>query len=234
MSKHQEKIIPTEIHYIFVDSRYRDLSAFISPSQYVIDFDTVFKNVLSVELVYAMYGKSGQNTEKYVNLCVEELTPNIISNQGASSAAFTQLPFYSHNDDNLYQYDKQNYSSLRKFETPLMKLSKLSITFLDKDKKIFPMTDHILRFEVTCFKMTNNTEEWDNFRIVSDSVLSTKPVMIKDPYRLLGVSQGAYDLPLLTNAFKEKAKLLRRNGMSKSAYNELKEAFTFLAKSILQ
>lgn len=228
---YQEKVIPVETFYIFVDSRYRDTSTYISPSQYIISFENVFKNVITVELVHAIYGRSGQDTEKYVNLYIEELSPNIVSNHNAGMGAFTQLPFYNSVND-LYEYNKQLYPSLRKFEKPLMKLSKLSITFTDKDKKIFPITEHILRFEVTCFRMNDNVEEWDNFRIISNSVRSTEPVIKKDPYLLLGVSQGNYDLNILANAFKQKAKLLRRNGMTKRDYDELKEAFSFLARNL--
>jgi hypothetical protein len=228
---YQEKVIPVETFYIFVDSRYRDTSTYISPSQYVINFENVFKNVITVELVHAMYGRSGQDTEKYVNLYIEELSPNIVSNYNAGMGAFTQLPFFNA-VNNLYEYNKQSYSSLRKFEKPLMKLSKLSITFADKDKKIFPITDHILRFEVTCFRMNDNVEEWDNFRIISNSVRSTEPLIKKDPYNLLGVSQGSYDLNILANAFKQKARNLRKTGMTKRDYDELKEAFSFLAKNI--
>ena len=228
---YQEKVIPVETFYVFIDSRYRDTSTYISPSQYAISFENVFKNVITVELVHAIYGRSGQDTEKYVNLYIEELSPNIVSNYNAGMGAFTQLPFYNP-VNNLYEYNKQSYSSLRKFEKPLMKLSKLSITFADKDKKIFPITDHILRFEVTCFRMNDNVEEWDNFRIISNSVRSTEPIIKKDPYILLGVSQGSYDLNILANAFKQKARHLRKNGMTKRDYDELKEAFTFLAKNI--
>lgn len=229
--QYEEKVIPVETFYIFVDSRFRDTTTYISPSQYVINFENVFKNVITVELVYAIYGRSGQENEKYVNLYIEELSPNIVSNHNASSGAFTQLPFHIDNNS-LYEYSNQTYSSIRKFEKPLMKLSKLSLTFLDKDKKIFPITDHILRFEVTCFRMNDNTEEWDNFRIISNSVRSTEPIIKKDPYVLLGVSQGRFDLNILANAFKQKAKTLRKSGMTKASYDELKEAFTYLAKSL--
>lgn len=230
-NRYQEKTIPVETFYVFVDSRYRDTSTYISASQYVVSFENVFKNVISVELVHAIYGRSGQDTEKYVNLYIEELSPNIVSNHNAGMGAFTQLPFYNA-INNLYEYDKQSYVSLRKFEKPLMKLSKLSITFADKDKKIFPITDHILRFEVTCFRMNDNIEEWDNFRIISNSVRSTEPVIKKDPFILLGVSQGNYNLNILATAFKHKAKQLRKNGMTKRDYDELKEAFTFLARNL--
>jgi hypothetical protein len=227
---YQEKTVPVETFYIFVDSRYRDTGSYISPSQYVVNFENVFKNVITVELVHALYGRSGLDNEKYVNLHIEELSPNVVSNHNASTGAFTQLPFFN-SVDSLYEYDKHSYPSVRKFEKPLMKLSKLSITFLDKDKRIFPVTEHILRFEVTCFRMNDNIEEWDNFRIISNSVRSTEPVIKKDPYTLLGISQGQYDLNILANAFKVKARELRKDGMTKTAYDELKDAFTVLAKN---
>lgn len=203
----------TEICYVFVDSRARDTTSHISPSQYVIKFANVLTNVVSVELVHALYGKSGQNAEMYVNLNIEELSPYIISNQNASAEAFTQLPFWITNTDNMCQYDKHIYPSILTFNNPIKELSKLSITFLDKHKKIFPVTEHILRFEIKCLKASD---------------VETK----KDPYTLLGLSQGTYTLATLANAFKEKATIMRKDGMSQDAYNELKDAFTFLAKSL--
>lgn len=227
----REKVIPVETFYIFIDSRYRDKTTHISPSQYVIDFENVFKNVISVELVHAIYGKTGLVDEKYVNLHIEELNPNVISHINSSKGAFSQLPFYKAEND-LYQYDKQSYQSIRKFDKPLMKLSKLSFTFLDKDDKLFPMTEHMLRFEVTCFKLNENIEEWDNFRIITNSVRSTEPTIKKDPYVMLGLQPNSFDLNLLVLAFREKAKVLRKDGYTKNAYDELKAAFSQLAQTI--
>lgn len=227
----REKVIPVETFNLFIDSRYRDHTVHISPSQYVIEFDNVLKNVISVELVHAIYGKNGLPLELYTNLHIEELNPNVISHINASKGAFSQLPFYKAEND-LYQYDKQSYASVRKFEKPLMKLSKLSITFIDKDGKPFPITEHILRFEVTCFKLNENVEEWDNFRIITNSVRTTEPVIKKDPYVLLGLQPNSFDLNMLVVAFRDKAKLLRKDGYTKGAYDELKVAFSQLAQTI--
>jgi hypothetical protein len=233
MDGFNEKIVPTETFFVFVDSRYRDTSVHISPSQYIVDFDNVFKNVISVDLVHAMYGKTNTNEEKYVNVHIEELNPNITSHINHSKGAFTQIPFYDPKDD-VYEYSKTVYQSIRRFEKPLMKLSKLSITFLDKDGRLFPITDHILRFEVTCFKLNENTEEWDNFRLVSNSVRATEPVIKKDPYVLLGLQQGQFNLEMLVVAFRNKSKTLRTNGYNKGAYDELKNAFSQLAATLKQ
>lgn len=231
MEGFREKVIPVETFYVFIDSRYRDNSTHISPSQYIIEFENIFKNVISVELVHAVYGKNTANEEKYTNMHIEELTPNVISHINASKGAFTQLPFYqSHND--LYLYEKQNYASIRKFEKPLMKLSKLSITYSDKDGRMFPITEHTLRFEITCFKLNENIEEWDNFRIITNSVRSTEPTIKKDPYVLLGVHPSSFDLNTLVIAFKNKAKTLRKDGYTKNAYDELKQAFAQLAQHV--
>lgn len=227
----REKVIPVETFYIFIDSRSRDLATYISPSQYVIEFDNVLKNVISVELVHALYGKTGLDDEVYTNMHIEELNPNVISHINASKGAYTQLPFYTATNDR-YQYNNQLYTSIRKFEKPLMKLSKLSITFLDKDGKLFPITDHVLRFEVTCFKLSENVEEWDNFRIVTNSVRSTEPTIKKDPYVLLGLQPNTFDINTLVMAFKERSKVLRKDGYTKSSYDELKTAFAQLAQTI--
>jgi hypothetical protein len=233
MDGYQEKIVPLETFYIFVDSRARDTSSYISPSQYAVVFDDVFKNVISVELVHAIYGRNGQETEKYVNMHIEELTPNIISNQTASKSAFTQLPFFNTVDDT-YEYNKQTYASIRRFEKPLMKLSKLSITFMDKEKRMFPITDHILRFKVNCIRINDTTEEWDNSRVITNNgrPVEYEQVIKKDPYSLLGVSKGNYDVNVLASAFKQKARSLRKDGMTKTAYDELKDAFANLARNL--
>lgn len=232
MDDFDEKIVPVETFYVFIDSSQRDTSTHITPSQYIIDFDTVFKNVISVELVHALYSKNEANNDIYVNLHVEELNPNITSHMNASKGAFTQLPFHK-NTDGMYEYNsKTKYSSIRRFDKPLMKLSKLSITFLDKQQRLFPITEHILRFEVVCFKMNVTTEEWSNFKLVSNSVRATQPLMKKDPYGLLGLRQGQFSLEMLVQAFKKKARVLRSNGYSKNDYDELKAAFAHLATSL--
>ena len=211
----------TKTYYVFVDSRAIYTTSHISPSQYVINFTNVFTNVVSIELVYALYGKSGQNTETYVNLNIEEFAPYIVSNHSASAEAFTQLPFWITNTENLCQYDKQMYPSILTFDNPMKELSKLSITYLDKNKKIYPVTEHILRFEIKCLPAS----------MTEKSTMANPPIK-KDPYTLLGLSQGTYNLVSLANAFKEKATVMRKDGMSKDAYNELKDAFTYLAKNL--
>lgn len=232
MALQPQQIVPTETFYIFIDSRYRDNSVHISPSQYIIDFDTVFKNVISVELAHAIYGKGqGGEGDTYINMHVEELNPNVTSHINASKGAFTQLPLYDPKD-NLYEYNKTRFPSVRRFDKPLMKLSKISITFLDKDGKLYPITEHTLRFEVTCFRLNEKLEEWDNFKLVSNSVSATEPITKRDAYGLLGVRQGQYNLDMLVEAFKVKARLLRRNGYNKNAYDELKNAFAQLAGAL--
>lgn len=227
-----DKLVPIETHYVFIDSSHRDVSTHISPAQYIIDFDTVFKNVISVELVHAIYNKPNENDDLYVNLHIEELSPNITSHMNASKGAFTQLPFVNKKDD-MYEYNtRTSYQSVRKFDKPLMKLSKLSITFLDSQRRLFPITNHILRFEVVCFKMNSNTEEWSNFNLVSNSVRATMPLVKKDPYGLLGLRQGQFNMDTLIQAFKKKARVLRSNGYNKDDYDELKSAFRHLATSL--
>jgi hypothetical protein len=222
--------IPVETYFLFVDSRSRDSTVNVSPTQYTVDFDNVFKNVVSVELVHAIYGRSSGN-DLYVNLHVEELNPNIISSTNASKGAFTQLPFYSAIDDR-YEYSQTKFRSIRRFDKPLMKLSKFSLTFTRDDGTFFPITEHLLRFEIVCFKQNERVEDWGDFKIVNQHLKVYQPKVIKDPYTILGVSSGVSDISVLISAFKKKSYQLRNDGYNQSAYDELKDAFAMAAKSL--
>lgn len=224
--------IPVETFFLFVDSRSRDSTVHVSPAQYIVDFDNVFKNILSVELVHAIYGRMSGN-DMYVNLHIEELNPNIISATNASKGAFTQLSFFDPINDK-YQYTQDTYRSIRRFEKPLMKLSKLSITFTKDDGTFFPISDHLLRFEIVCFKQNERVEDWGDFKIMNQSLKVYQPKNTKDPYSILGVSQGVSDINALIIAFKKKSIQLRKDGYNQSAYDDLKDAFATIAKTLKQ
>lgn len=222
--------IPVETYFLFVDSRSRDTTIHVSPSQYVVDFDNVFKNIISVELVHAIYGKLSGN-DYYVNLHIEELNPNIISSTNASKGAFTQLTFHNSINDK-YEYTHQMYRSIRRFDKPLMKLSKLSITFTRDDATFFPITEHFMRFEIVCFKQNERVEDWGDFKIMTQSLKVYQPKNTKDPYALLGINSDISDINVLITAFKNKSIQLRKDGYTQSAYDDLKDAFAVIAKTL--
>jgi hypothetical protein len=224
--------IPVETFFLFVDSRNRDSTIHVSQAQYVVDFDNVFKNIISVELVHAIYGRLSGN-DMYVNLHIEELNPNIVSTTNSCKGAFTQLTFFSPTNDK-YEYSQNTYRSIRRFDKPLMKLSKLSITFTKDDGTFFPIAEHLLRFEIVCFKQNERVEDWGDFKIMTQSLKVYQPKVIKDPYTVLGVNNGLNDMNILITAFKKKSVQLRNDGYNQSVYDELKDAFATIAKTLKQ
>lgn len=159
----QASPIPTEVFNLAVDSNFRDTQKHPNHWQYVVNFDNVFKNVVSVELVMAVYEKV--TTDAYVNLYIDELSPNLYSNSNPIKGSFTQLPL----TDTLNTYTRDKYRSIKQFVKPLSKLHKMSIRFVSPNGSSYPIRDHFLRFEVTCMKF-QATPEWKNLEIVGDSV----------------------------------------------------------------
>ena len=210
-----------ETSTIFIDSKKRNTTEYITPSQYVLDLPQEFNNISSIELVYALYGKAGKDANHmYVDMYIDELQPL----EDGKKTPFTQLPFFKSNDD-LYEYSStRQYKSICKFQkSPLSKLTHLTITFLDRSGRILPMTDHILRFEIT----TTSLEHID-IKPIMKQTLEDK----NNPYTLLGIVPGKYDITSLSTAFKNKASLLRREQFATVTYDELKTAFATLVKSI--
>lgn len=132
-------------HMVLVDSRYRDTNAFPDPNKYIAEFNHVFKNVVSVELTFASYYKYGD--EYYVSMHISELpTRPVVSNVPYLCDSFCQLPLLYHLNE--YNGGYQNYRSVTRFQVPLEKLSKFTISFTDGQGNPYLMTDHILRFEI--------------------------------------------------------------------------------------
>ena len=78
---------------VFIDSKCRDMTKYITPSQYSILFEKELSNIVSVELVHAIYGK-GNTNDIYTNMHIEELNMNgVLSHVKACCKAFTQLTF---------------------------------------------------------------------------------------------------------------------------------------------
>ncbi len=216
-----------ETHFLFVDSRNRDSTAYVSPTQYVVEFDNVLNNVVCVELVYALYGRSSGN-DTYVNLHIEELDQDVVSQTKTRKVAFTQLTFFEIVNDR-YEYSQQKYRSIRRFMKPLMELGKLSITFTRDDGTFFPITEHLLRFEVTCMNQHERIDDCKdfNFRV-------NNHIQPKDPFAILGLESGVSNINILISAFKKKSLQLRNDGYNPSAYEELKNAFASIAKTLKQ
>lgn len=144
--KFVEEKVPIKVHNYAVDSRHRNRELYPSESQYVINIPTPFKNVVKVELVSAVYEKFG--TENYLNVHIDELGGNLESNNNDIVGIFTQLPLIHP----LNLYSSQQFKSVKVFERPLAKLGRMSISFRSFDGSLYPMLDHLLRFEIHCCK----------------------------------------------------------------------------------
>ena len=142
----EERILPVDVAYVSIDSRKRS-ELYPNPNNYVVPFDRVFQDVVSVELVYAIYPKFGD--EDYVNLYIDELESNMISNCKEISGSFTQLPLLQPKN----VYTREIYRSIRVFTTPLLKLGRFTIRFIGHDGRPYPIKEHLLRFEIQTLKM---------------------------------------------------------------------------------
>lgn len=216
--------IPTNTFYIAIDSRYRDISRYPAAANYVIPLDTVFKNVVSVELVHAIYDRPpGAVNMKYVSLFIDELSPNVITNNDFMKGSFTQLPVTESSMGRSLIYERSLYKSMKMFDKPLSKLARLTIRFVAFDGAAFPISEHYLRFEVTCMK-TSAIPEWKDMDIVSNSVNMFKNVDsgLWDPLKILGINEKVSEEEL-KKAFVRKAKTCK--GVDKIKYEECKRAF---------
>jgi hypothetical protein len=238
----EEKVVPYDVYNVGIDSRYRDISKFLNPYEYVISFDNIFKNVISVQLVFAVYEKNG--TDLYVNLHIDELSPNLISNSNFITGSFCQLPMLQP----LNSYDSGMYKCIKVFEKPLAKLSRLSIKFLNPDGSLYPMRDHFLKFEINCMKPSSGAGVWKSNEIFAPGISvfqsqnqshtqnnQRKAEGAWDPYALLNVP-NTYDVDVLKTAFKSASEVLKAQCEDKQVlkvrYKDLKEAFKHLIEKL--
>jgi len=221
----------TELYTIVVDSSFRDKAAYPTAGNYVIHLNNVLKGVASLELTYGMYASAPDVAAlptKYVNMFIDEMQSTLFSNAPAMMGAFTQLPMTE--SYNTYSALKA-YASIKVFEQPLMKLSRLSIKFtLPNGDALTSMPDHLLRFDIRCLRQ----KEWGDANAfapktaTSSAVLPpTVPLQIPDPYSVLGVPVNS-SMDVVEAGFKKRYKMLQR--MEKTpdtlrAKELLKEAF---------
>lgn len=226
-----EERLPVKIHNVAIDSRMRDKGKYSNPADYVIDFPHSFKNVVYVELVLAIYEKFG--TEQYVNLYIEELSSNLISNNNIISGAFTQLPLTKP----LNRYHHGLFQSIRIFEQPLSKLGRLSIRFISHDGSLYPIKEHYLRFEVACCKYDASLEN-KKLEVVAKHAITYTPYLktqlenivkqLYSPNEILEVPE-VFTLQGLIDAFRRKTEMLKMRNAGEVELREAKEAFKTLA-----
>lgn len=225
----EEKFFPIEVTNVGVDSKYRDLEKHETPAEYAMNFESIFKNVVTVQLVFAVYEKAG--IDPYVNLWIEEMSPNLVSNTNYVSGSFCQLPLTS----SLNVYNSSMYKCSKTFEKPLSKLSKLSIRFLRGDGTLYPMKEHFLKFEISCLKFSGGkTKEWTNNEMFAPSISMYEPSLTSASKHFNLPS--TYDIDLLKVAFKAACDRLRAQQLPQATfqlkYEDLKIEFKRLASSL--
>lgn len=230
---YKEKKLPTETKHVGLDSRHRDITRFPTASQYTVYFDNIFQNVVSVSLVFAVYEKTG--TELYVNLHIDEMSPNLISNSNHVSGSFCQLPMIN----SLNTYDTSMYKCTKQFEKPLAKLSKMTIKFINSQGQIYNMRDHFLKFEITCLKFIG--KEWANNELFTNtiSVMQLRGNAKSADNVIVSIKvPPVYDMEILKMAFKSACETLRTyqlpSNVFNKKYNELKAEFKELASRVHQ
>lgn len=254
-----ELTYPVEVHYVAVDSRARDRALYPDPASYVVPFDRVFKEVVSVELVYALYSKAGD--EDYVNLAIDELSPNAVSNSNAVAGAFTQLPLRKPKNE----YSRGTFRSIKVFPAPLNKLGRFTVRFVSFAGGAYPIREHMLRFEITCLRFENprnkdiiltrdvvhawkrpplvptaaaDAAELGEFvtpaGLVTPAAAGLQPGMReRECRRHLGLPPRPYAIQgvdAIAEAFRARYRILRANGADEAQHAQLKRAFKTLAQ----
>jgi hypothetical protein len=249
-----ELTYPVEVSYVSIDSRARNRDLYPDPCSYVISFERVFKDVVSVELVYALYAKAGD--EDYVCLVVDELMPNMLSHMTTGLSSFTQLPLRKpHNE-----YTRQLFRSIRVFPTPLNKLSRFTLRFASFAGTPYPIREHLLRFEITCLRFQHPTNKdliltrdvvhaWKSVGLVNatpetgnaaqDTGYATRDAVAVPTEgacrRLLGlpprpaVVRSVQDV---VDAFRVRSRTLRADGGTEADHDALKRAFGIMARRV--
>jgi hypothetical protein len=197
---------------LVIDSRDRDTIIHPLASQYSYPLQDVLRNVRMIELTYALYAKHG--IEMYTNLEIEEFPQKNNSANPHLLSAFAQLP--------LMEYINEVHRNDRTWcvcDPPIAKLAKLSIRFTDYQGKVYPMTDHLLRFRIECYTSVDPSSAVGN-------LITEPPTMVtrEEALRILSLN-GAYTNRDLNVSYKrERDRKVVDIGVLKAAYRVLKQA----------
>jgi hypothetical protein len=197
-------------NYLIIDSNDRNKTIHPNPDSYTVQLNDILKNVTYIKLVYAVYNKYGKNM--YVNLHVEEFSPNAISNNQFIKDSFTQLPLI----DYITEYKNDVYESdKRLLNNPISKLSKLTIKFLDNEGQLYSVGEHMLKFRI----------EYYNHNEVPEIHLNKRNTQMISHLNKIGLSTQIFTKDDLKEALKKKAKEFSGN---EEVMRDLKKAYIFL------
>lgn len=197
-------------NYLIIDSNDRNKKIHPNPDSYTVQLNDILKNVTYIKLVYAVYNKQGKNM--YVNLHIEEFSPNAISNNQYIKDAFTQLPLI----DYITEYKNDVYESdKRLLNNPISKLSKLTIKFIDNDGQLYSVGEHMMKFRI----------EYYNHNEVPEIHLNKRNTQMISHLNKIGLSTQIFTKDDLKEALKKKVKEFSGN---EEVMRDLKKAYIFL------
>lgn len=160
-------------YYFVVSSASRDITNYPSESNYVVSFDTPYKNVHSIELIQAIIpDKNSVTSEPYILLNIDEISDTMKSNNQPLLNAFAIIQLTTPVVNNKFiNTDKRIHENIPKiFHTPIS-LSKMSIKLTDSNGVVFDFggtssTDkehqNTLVFKITCYEKSRASINFRN------------------------------------------------------------------------
>lgn len=132
---------------LIIDSKHRDKSKYPNTNYFVYEFDDVIKDIVSIELVYALVDiEPGKTNERYINISIPEIEDTVITN--ISKNSFTQIPLINFSPNSV-EYFRTKFVSMKIFTNPLSKMSKITVISTNQNGLPFEYYNECLfRFEI--------------------------------------------------------------------------------------
>jgi len=127
-------------HYLIVSSEDRDVSAYPSSSNFVLNLDKEYRNITCIELIQAIVpDKNNITSEPYLLLKINELENTMDSCNKQISESFAILQICNPTVAGTFlQMDKRIYENvILNYQIPKANLAKLSIKITDSQGNIF-------------------------------------------------------------------------------------------------
>jgi len=127
-------------HYLVISSEDRDVSIYPSSSNFVLNLDQEYRNIITVELIQAIVpDKNNITSEPYLLLKINELENTMNSNNKQIYESFAILQICNPTvPGSFLQMDKRIFENvILNYQTPKANLSKLSIKITDSQGNIF-------------------------------------------------------------------------------------------------
>jgi len=127
-------------NYLTINSKDRDITTYSSSSKFVINLDSEYKNITSIELITAIIpDKNNVINEPYLLLNIKELDTLMDSPGKELSESFAMLQLAPPTSPGTFiQIDKRTFeNTVLNFHTPKSSLSKLTISITDSEGVLF-------------------------------------------------------------------------------------------------